>query len=190
MGLRDRDLVPGKREKSRSGFILPVLLAIGIAVLVRVGIRTWLYEPVVVSEEAMAPRLTEGTVLYARKFFRPGDVGAGELVWIEHPLNPSYRMIRAVVGRPGDTVEVKHGQVLVNGSPVGAVPAAAPGKPEGATPESDESDRAMTLKAASFFDQAPRRLPDGSFFVLADAGGLDSRHFGPVPASRLLGVFR
>lgn len=186
MGLRNRDLVPGKKQRSRSGIILPIALALAVAVLLRIGIRTWFYEPVVVSEPSMAPRLSEGSVLYARKYFKPAELATGDLVWLEHPLNPSYKMIRAIAARPGDVVLVKGGRVFVNGAVVGTSDNPGAGQ---ATSEDSPMDEAAS-RAASFFDQAPRTLPEGSFFVLASSSGLDSRHFGPVPASKLIGIVR
>jgi len=73
-------------------------------------------------------------------------------------------MVKRVLAVPGDRVEVREGWVRVNGEPVAVDPEEGP----------------------------PRRwdLGPGRFFVLGDAPGLstDSRRFGPVSRSALVGV--
>ena len=73
-------------------------------------------------------------------------------------------MVKRVVGVPGDRVEVAGGWVRVNGEPVAVDPEDGP----------------------------PRRwdLGPGRLFVLGDAPGAstESRHFGPVDRSAVVGV--
>ena len=81
-------------------------------------------------------------------------------------------LIKRVVAGPGDLVAVRDGHAIVNGR-ASTEPFAAP---------------CFQLAVCDF--PAPVRVPRNQYFVLGDnrVASDDSRFWGPVPASAMLGV--
>ncbi len=92
----------------------------------------------------------------------------GALVTFVHPNEPGRILVKRVIGLPGEEVSIVRGKVYVNGVKLD--------EPYVAICDS----RTLT----------PGRIPADSVYVLGDnrTNSLDSRYFGPVPRSNLLGV--
>ena len=61
----------------------------------------------------MAPALHDGDVVYCR---RPGPpFERGDYVVFAHPYQTSMRMIKRVIGLPGETIVIDTGTILVDG---------------------------------------------------------------------------
>jgi signal peptidase I len=100
--------------------------------------------------------------------FIPGDGGEdrhlfraprrGDVVVFKFPLDPDRDFIKRVIGVPGDTVEVREGQVFINGSPL-VEPYVL------ATPD---------------YSYGPKTVPPGHYFVLGDnrRNSFDSHSWG------------
>jgi signal peptidase I len=139
-----------------------------------------------VEGSSMAPSLEEGEYVIVNKlvYARPpvdllpfmGELEdpylfhgprRGEVIIFEFPRDLERDFVKRVVGLPGDTVEIKRGQVIVNGIPLD--------EPY-ITHQSNGSHRETTV-------------PEGSYFVLGDnrRASNDSRDWGPVSQSRIIG---
>jgi len=131
-----------KRE-TPSPSILDQLTTIGFAVLIALGIRTFVIEPFRIPSESMLPTLLVGDHLFVNKFVygakvpftdwrlpglrepRRGDVvvfevarrGGGIYPADRYPNLPRDRFVKRIVGMPGDTIEVTGRVVKVNGVP-------------------------------------------------------------------------
>ncbi|MFL9841981.1 signal peptidase I [Sphingomonas sp. ST-64] len=131
------------------------------------------------ASESMAPTVRSGVRLTARRAsaeeLKRGDIVAfyvGDMMWIQR-----------VVGLPGDTVEMRRGQVVLNGKPV---PQASVGTMEidGATLVV-RSEQLPGLAAHRVLDQGPTngddtppvRVPASKLFLLGDNrdNAMDSR---------------
>jgi signal peptidase I len=123
----------------------------------------------------------------------------GDIVVFFSPAN-GQRLVKRVIGLPGDTLELRNNRLFLNGHAVdytpleervvNALPATTtqhdfareqlPGHPHGvmATP---------ALPARRDF--GPVRVPAGQFFMLGDNrdNSLDSRYFGAVPRANIVG---
>jgi signal peptidase I len=124
---------------------------------------------------SMEPLLHDGERIVVNKFvYRFHGIERGDVVVFWYPRDPSVSFIKRVVGLPGDLVEIRAGQLLVNGLPV----------EEGYLP-------------ASFRDSEsylPTEVRKGYYFVLGDhrRSSNDSRTWGEVPERYIYGraVFR
>ena len=87
---------------------------------------------------------------------------------VEAGYDANAALIKRVVGRPGDTIEVRGGQLLRNNTPV----------PENWKP------------AAMDYDQGPLSVPEGQYWVLGDNrnASLDSHVWGALPDERVIGT--
>jgi len=115
-----------------------------VAILIALGIRTFLIEPFRIPSESMLPTLVVGDHLFVNKFVygvaipgtgirlpavrepRRGDVvvftvargGPSIYPADERPSLPQEEFVKRIVALPGDRVAVRGGRVLVNGEEV------------------------------------------------------------------------
>ena len=91
----------------------------------------------------------------------------GEVIVFQFPLDPTKDFVKRVVGVPGDTIELRDGNVLIDGMPA----------PEPYLERKDNSN------------DGPLFLGPGEYYVLGDnrRSSNDSRSWGPVPETNILG---
>ncbi len=136
-----------------------LLLAIGLALVIIV----FLYQPVKVEGTSMAPLLSDQERIFINKFvYRFEPIERGDVVVFWYPLDRSKSFIKRVIGLPGELVEIRQGQVYVNGTHL--TESYVPSQYEDAT------------------DYGPVRVPVDHYFVMGDhrISSNDSRVFGPV----------
>ena len=97
-------------------------------------LRSFLYEPFNIPSPSMVPTLETGDFILVNKFdygvrlpivnSKILDVGApkrGEVIVFRYPPQPKISYIKRVVGLPGDYIQFKSGQLLINGQQVAKV---------------------------------------------------------------------
>jgi signal peptidase I len=123
----------------------------------------------------------------------------GDIVVLFSP-GDGTRLVKRVVGLPRDEVAVDDGALLVNGAPVryspldpGMVPCLTLCDPLPilAAEELGDGRHAVMISPRSPWHCSfePFEVPDGHYFVMGDNRdhSLDSRSFGAVPRSRIIG---
>jgi signal peptidase I len=148
---------------------------LSVAVLFCFFLITFVAQAFRVQGTSMEPLLEDGERIVVNKFlYRFHPIERGDVVVFWYPGDPSVSFIKRVVGLPGDLVEIRAGQLFVNGLPV----------------------REDYLPAA-FRDSdsyPPREVRRGYYFVLGDhrRSSNDSRSWGEVPEKYIYGraVFR
>jgi len=146
-----------------------------VAVLASLVIVVFFYQPVRVEGTSMLPELVDQERIFVNKFiYRIEGIERGDIIVFRYPLDPSRSYIKRVIGVPGDRVEIRQGQLLINGEPYAEV-----------------------YVPLEFFD--PRNYPPTSvapetYFVMGDHRNQsnDSRMWGLVPEDNIFGkaVFR
>lgn len=115
--------------------LIGVLFAMPLTLLL--GVRTFLFQPFNVPAESMAPTLVIGDYFFANKFaygfsqFTPpfgpwgfsgrlfaADPRPGDVVVFASPREPSVTFVKRVVGLAGDRIQMKNGQLFLNGTAV------------------------------------------------------------------------
>lgn len=122
---------PAKKEDSFPVFVIKLAIVVAI-------FRSFIFSPFNIPSESMLPRLQNGDYLLAAKWAY--GFSSYSLPW-SAPLLPEHRLlarqpargdvvifkqpplneidyIKRVIGLPGDTVEMRGGQVILNGQPV------------------------------------------------------------------------
>ena len=92
------------------------VVSIVIAVVLAMIIRTFVVELYLVDGPSMRPTLQHAQLLVVNKFiyhFRAPE--KGEVLIFRYPKDPSRDFIKRVIAVPGDTIEIKDGNVFVNG---------------------------------------------------------------------------
>ena len=161
------------------------LMCLAIATLAGVGVgaatRVWVASPVRVTSNSMSPTMVRGDWLVVSKVdARHRDaIRRHEIVTFRLPFGTTLRAVKRVVAIAGDTVEVAHSYVRVNGH---TIPIAGSPSDLGPIQRSDPPH------------PVPRtdRVPPGHVFVLGDNPLVseDSRGFGPVPVTEIVGRVR
>lgn len=146
----------------------------GLAAIV--ALLSCFYNPFVqVEGGSMFPELWDGDVLLVNlQAYRWETPQRGDVVVFRQG---GAVLVKRMIGLPGDLVEVRRQRVIVNGVPQ-AEPYASASEWMSAGPMGRVSP-----------DFGPIQVPAESYFLLGDnrARSLDSRIFGPVPRSALMG---
>ncbi len=149
----------------------PVILLISFA-LVFGFVRPVVASPFYVGSESMVPTLKvwDRVLINKLAYDVVGGPERGDIVLFESPAGGEEPLIKRVVGLPGDTIEVRHDRLFVNGEP---------------QREPYVNDRYRKRQGP----YGPRTVPKGHVFVMGDNRGnsQDSRVFGPVPEENLIG---
>jgi signal peptidase I len=124
-------------NESKKGGLGETVRTIVYAVLIALGIRTVAFEPFNIPSESMLPNLLVGDYLFVSKYsygysryslpfglplipgrimFRPP--ARGDVVVFKLPRDNSTDFIKRIVGLPGDRVQMRGGQLFLNGEPV------------------------------------------------------------------------
>jgi signal peptidase I len=143
---------------------LAVALSLALVIII------FLYQPVKVEGTSMAPLLSDQERIFINKFvYRFEPIDRGDVVVFWYPLDRTKSFIKRVVGLPGETIELRHGELYINGK-----------------------ELKEPYVPANFFDGSsygPIRIPESEYFVMGDHrdSSNDSRVFGPVPRSAIYG---
>ena len=141
-----------------------LLIAIGIALVIVV----FLYQPVKIEGNSMAPLLSHQERIFINKFvYHFERIERGDVVVFWYPLDHTKSFIKRIVALPDETVEIRHGMLYVNGDPL--------------------TEPYVPSEYEDLSDFGPMRVPSDSYFVMGDnrSSSNDSRVFGPV-ASRFI----
>ncbi len=90
--------------------------SIGLAIIIAVVIKTFIFNTTFVLGFSMYPTLHEKDRLFTNKIgYYFSDPKAGDIIVLQAPDDPKKDYIKRVVGIEGDTVEIKDGKVYING---------------------------------------------------------------------------
>jgi signal peptidase I len=166
----------GPAERSRLWRVAwEFLHDLSVAVLFCFFLITFVAQAFRVQGTSMEPLLADGERIVVNKFvYRLRPVERGDVVVFWYPRDPSVSFIKRVVALPGDTVEIRSGELLVNG--VAA------------------KESYLPLSFHDSDNYPATEIPRGFYFVLGDhrRSSNDSRSWGEVPERYIYGraVFR
>ncbi len=194
---------------------LPLILAGaalgGVALLTLLGLRLFVFAPYRVPAGSMLPTLAPGDQFFVNKAAyglwaservlpRRGDV-----IVFRQPTPPYHDYVKRVVAVAGDAIEIRGGQIILNGQAVSRTTAGAQTvwdrdanfEPQAfhaeAFTETLEGQTYTVLRDPSVDADAaafgPFVVPSDHVFVLGDNRdhAYDSRAWGPVPLGNLVG---
>ena len=185
---------PKPEAKKDEGNFFVFLLKL---VLIVVIFRSFIFSPFNIPSESMMPGLVNGDQLLAAKWpygysknsfpLMPGRIFAsgperGDVVIFKHPIDGTDYIKRAI-GLPGDTVEMRDGQIILNGEAVPKVAVAnfvIPQSPNTQCHPFSEPESLADGTPACSYQQYRETLPNGVSFNVLDFGDFPQDSFGPV----------
>ena len=149
----------------------PMLRQVGITVILAAGIYFLLQFTIqssVVIGSSMEPNFQDGQwIIVSKVSYKLHDPERGDVVVLDPPTSNQMDYIKRIVGLPGDTVEIKDGQVLINGSPI------------------DEP----YIEYPPDYIYKEQKVPEGQYFVLGDYRpiSVDSHLGWMLPRENIIG---
>src|SRR2546425_12960286 len=186
------------------------LRSVGMAVILFVIIKTFLVEAFQIPSGSMERTLLAGDFLFVNKAVYGAQIPGtkarlpgfesprrGDVIVFAYPKNPELNYVKRVIGVPGDTVEMRGGEVRVNDDPLAEryVQRVDPGH-DVYDPEFNWQRAYLVGGGAAARGYRPTRdawgpllVPPGKFFVLGDNrdNSADSRYWGFVDALAVKG---
>jgi signal peptidase I len=145
-----------------------------VAVIVALGIRTFVVQTFFIPSASMEPTLMVGDrILVDKLSYHLHAVHRGDIVVFATPpgedAGPDVKdLVKRVIGLPGERISSASGQVVINGSPL-TEPWLVPGT--------------VTTGITT------QTIPAGEYFVMGDnrSDSQDSRFFGPIHRNIIVG---
>ncbi|WP_336885154.1 signal peptidase I [Caldalkalibacillus salinus] len=146
--------------------------ALSIAVAIALGIRIFLFAPIVVDGTSMLPTLEDGEKILVNKvMYHLDEPQRGDILVFHAEHGKDW--IKRVIGEPGDTVEVRDDQLYINGEPI---------------EERYLEDKLLQTSGILTHD-FQTTVPEGHIFVMGDnrQNSRDSRSIGAIPIDDVVG---
>jgi signal peptidase I len=185
-----------------------------VLIVVLFSIRSSLADWNDVPSGSMRPNLVEGDRIFVNKLAYDlkipfttwhlanwGDPRLGDIVVFYSPFD-GQRLVKRVIGTPGDLVELRGNQLVLNGQTLAYEDSAEDplqhlGLRERPTatfsseqlPGHAHLISQLPLAPSPRRDFGPVRVPEGFYFMMGDNrdNSFDSRFYGPVPRGQILG---
>jgi signal peptidase I len=151
------------------------LIILVIAIVIALGIRTFIAEPRFIPSDSMVPTLLiDDRLIIEKVSFRSRAPHRGDIVVFEPPEVLQARgykkeqvFIKRVIGEPGDRLEVHDHQVIVNGQTLSE----------------------PYIAEAPAYEMPALTVPAGSIFVMGDNrnNSFDSSRWGFLPIENIVG---
>ena len=155
--------------KSRTGSALREMVeTILLTLLIYILIRTFLIENYRVVGHSMDPTLADQQFLVVNKLdYRLREPRRGDIIVFFDPRNGDRKLIKRIIGLPGETIEVHGGQVIVDGQAL------------------DEP----YIQNQGRYSEMPTLVPEGQYYVLGDnrSNSSDSHNWGTLPEDKIVG---
>lgn len=172
----DDAAVPPAKPAGGARILFDWLIVIAVALLVAFVVRTFVIAHFVVEGESMYPTLDSGDRVFVNKLsYRLHDPNRGDVVVLHQITGASERdLIKRVIGLPGETVEIRNCNVLIDGRVLNE-------------PYLDPS--VVTPSDCGGDYELEGTVPENHVFVMGDnrGGSQDSRVLGPISEDDLVG---
>ena len=159
------------------GCLFEIVETLVLTLIIFFVIQTFVAQPYRVEQQSMERTLEPDQYVLVDKLSpRFDDYSRGDIVVFEPPEawvqgGPRTPFIKRVIGLPGETVEIRDGAIVIDGTPL-------------------DEPYVYDLQPTTAIDEPARWvIPDGELFVMGDhrAASADSRAFGPIERSTVIG---
>ncbi len=160
--------------RSRIRKVLFWVISVTLTVALAYGYAFYFGQNIVVQESSMDPTLAAGdTLLVDRAAYKLGSPKRGDIIVFRTSDDPKASLhIKRVIGLPGETIQIRNGQILIDG-------------------ETYVEKRDFPAITNPGIAEEPVYLGRGEYFVLGDNrnNSEDSRYadIGPIEKKRIVG---
>jgi signal peptidase I len=144
--------------------VITIVIAAAVFALLRLTVQSY---TVVMS--SMEPTFQQGDCIMVSKVsYRSSGPQRGDVIIFDPPFDSQFPFIKRVIGLPGETVEIKDGEVSINGTPLAE----------------DEY-----IAAQPNYTMSATEVPENEYFVLGDNrnNSTDSSKGWTVPRDNVIG---
>jgi signal peptidase I len=155
-------------------FIWEIAKIVLLALVIVVPIRYFLFQPFLVRGQSMEPTFHNNDYLIIDEIsYRFREPERGEVIVFKYPRNTSQRFIKRIIGLPGETIEIKEGEVFII-----------------------KDDSVQVLDESSYISSSMKTpgntsvtLSEDEYFVLGDNRRVsaDSRNWGSLDYEYIIG---
>ncbi len=159
------DAQPQTRTRSAIGELVETIL---FTLLIYLVVRTFLFENYRVVGSSMEPTLQNGQFMVVNKLaYRLHPPQRGDIIVLKDPEGIERKLIKRIVGLPGEKLEIREGVVSIDGQPLK--------EPYIVDPGLDNEGQTV--------------IPPGEYFVMGDnrTNSSDSRTWGLLPRADIIG---
>jgi len=154
--------------------LLEWVLVIGLAILLALFTRTFIFRVTRVTGHSMEPTLSHGDVLILNRLtYVFSSPRTGDIVAFPYPGNPEAYFIKRIVGEPNDVIDFTNSQFVINGDTL------------------DDPFSYHPVRFPTGIVSFPVTVEEGRYFVLGDNrnGSRDSRNtsVGNVQGDEMVG---
>jgi signal peptidase I len=199
------------RTESKDPILIEYSKAFFPVILIVFVLRSFVAEPFRIPSGSMLPSLHIGDFILVNKFIYGvrlpiidekvidiSEPGRGEVMVFRFPHDESINYIKRVVGLPGDQVEYRDKQLIINGEPIPRTAAGEEALEEIGNTRATMSHFTEVLDGVnhSIFTDSSKpgtnmsfSVPEGHYFVMGDNRDYsnDSRYWGFVPEENIIG---
>jgi len=164
------------RTLGSAGMVLLEFIKIAVLAGITIGlVRYFLFKPFVVKGASMEPNFYEKEYLIIDELsYRLREPARGEVIVFKYPENPKEYFLKRIIGLPGERVKVAEGKITIYND---------------AHPEGFLVEEKYLPKDLATTGERITELGSHEYFVMGDnrSNSLDSRRFGPVDKSLIVG---
>jgi len=157
-------------------FLMEIMETVVFVGSLFIVVYLFVVQPNQIKGASMEPTFYNGNYIFTSKItYRLRKPERGDIVVFHSPRNKDIEYIKRIIGIPGDTILIKAPTVYVNGKPLSEPYISAQ----------------TTLIPGNFVEEGvPVEVPEDKYFVMGDnrPRSSDSREFGPVPSSSIVGL--
>lgn len=167
-------------------WIIELAGVVVVAVVVAILLRTFVIATYSIPSGSMEPTLQIGDRIVVDKLsYHLHGVDRGNIIVFATPPvedcagPPVADLVKRVIGLPGETISLSGGRVYINGHVL----------PEPWLPQATRTETFPGADNAPYSLHHPFRVPAGDVYVMGDnrQNSCDSRYWGPVPESTIVG---
>ena len=158
-------------------FLWEIVKMVIISLAIIIPVRYFLIQPFYVKGASMEPNFHDHEYLVIDEIsYRLGEVNRGDVVVFRYPFDPQEYFIKRVIGLPGESVQIRDGDVYVYNDE----------HPDGF--KLQEGYLYNNLKTTSL-TEVKIQVAEDEYYLLGDnrLASKDSRVFGPVNKSFIIG---